>query len=378
LILRLFASEDTASTPVTERLERLWRRAGNFVPAWRQIAIIPEPGPPIDRATYATLFPGTEIPPDQHPHGFPFVGHGLPDDVFRLDAGGWTGIVPTEATRPPHYVWLLDRTGAFAYRERIWEDDPLSVTKGHIHLGSQFNLAIPALFFFRRLARRSQLDSTRACRLQIDLEGIANRGMVAYRQDRSVDDFAIDEPKGATTSNHLTSSLEARIAEIVSDPKAVAISLVGEVVLAMRPDLASDSALSEQLLRRQRQDGGGTFNYLGVLGTGGWRRGDVIMNGTRVGTLQETSTGTRFEYDEAYRRRDDAIPVSPTLPLTRGSYETLGMLPFFANLLPEGSRLAWTSERLGLDPNDRFGLLLATGRNTIGAVEIRPAATEDR
>jgi serine/threonine-protein kinase HipA len=102
------------------------------------------------------------------------------------------------------------------------------------------------------------------------------------------------------------------------------------------------------------------------------------MNGVRVGLLKETEKGTRFEYDDDYVGRDYAVAISPTMPLSEKSFSAPGMLPFFANLLPEGSRLAWASQRLGLDQNDRFGILLATARDTIGAIEIHAESSRSR
>src|SRR6185436_3393057 len=114
----------------------------------------------------------------------------------------WTGIIPVEANRPAQYVWRLDRHGAFAYREHIWEDKPLAVTEGHIHFGAQFNLVVPALFFYRRLAQRCRIEDAVECRVQLDLEGVAGRGMVAYAGgDRALDDFTLDLPRGQRAGN---------------------------------------------------------------------------------------------------------------------------------------------------------------------------------
>ncbi len=376
LLLKLFKEGDRgAPSSLLADVDATWKRAGNYVSAWRQIAILPIGAVSIDREAFANLFPGAEIPPEQHVHGFPFVGHGhgLPDDVYSLGPEGWTGAIPTELNRPTTYLWRLTRHAAFVHRERVWEDDPLSVTGGHIHFGAQFNLVVPAIYFYKRLAERCQLDGALKCRVQLDLEGIAGRGMVAYHSGRALDDFTLDAPLGASSRNHLSVTLTASVQDIVADPKRVASSLVGEAALVMRPDLASDSALDEQLRRRHRQDdGGGDIRYLGVLDDkeSRWRRATVSMAGVRVGVLRETQNGTQFEYDEEYLRRPDALAISPTLPLKGRVFTGAGLLPFFANLLPEGTRLTWVSRRLGLDPNDRLGILLATGHDTIGAIEI--------
>lgn len=114
-----------------------------------------------------------------------------------------------------------------------------------------------------------------------------------------------------------------------------------------------------------------------LLQVGHLRRGIVSRSGQRVGVIEETSTGTRFTYDAAWLSRPDARPLGPSLPLRHASYESEGLLPFFENLLPEGWLLDITRRKLGVAPNDPFGLLLATCGDCIGAVEISPAPDED-
>jgi HipA-like protein len=378
LLLKLFANTDaTSAASLLTEVDTVWKQAGNYMPAWRQIAIIPQAPVAIERNTFDHLFPGVEVPPWKHVHGFPFVGHGhgLPDDVYSLGPHGWSGIIPTEQERPPHYFWRLGRDATFVYRERIWEDDPMSVTRGHIHFAAQFNMTIPALYFYGRLAERCHLDRALQCELRLDLEGVAGRGMVAYQSARALDDFTLDEPRGTFPRAPLSVKLTAAVQEILSSPRQLGHSLVGEVAAIMRPDLASPHELEAQLQRRIRQDDGGGIRYLAVLER---RRAAVVMNQLRVGTLAETDHGTRFEYDAEYLRRPDAIAISPAMPLELSKFEATGLLPFFANLLPEGAQLDWVSQRRHLDRNDRLGILLAAGQHTIGAIEIHALTADQR
>jgi HipA-like protein len=103
---------------------------------------------------------------------------------------------------------------------------------------------------------------------------------------------------------------------------------------------------------------------------GGPRRGRVRLDGTPVGVLEETPQGSRFTYDAAWLARADAQPISLTLPLRQAPYESVGLHPFFENLLPEGWLLELLSHRRKIAKNDRFGLLLAACEDTVGAVEI--------
>ena len=102
------------------------------------------------------------------------------------------------------------------------------------------------------------------------------------------------------------------------------------------------------------------------------RKGVVSLDGRRVGVIEETETGTRFSYDSEWLTRKDAQPVSLTIPLRPGPFETRGLHPFFENLLPEGWLLELSTTKLKISKDDAFGLLLATCADCIGAIEIHP------
>lgn len=102
------------------------------------------------------------------------------------------------------------------------------------------------------------------------------------------------------------------------------------------------------------------------------RRAAVLLDGERCGVLEETDNGTKFTYDGSWLARTDARPASLTLPLRPAAYEHIRLLPFFANLLPEGWLLDISLARLKVARDDAFGLLLATCRDCIGDVEIVP------
>lgn len=106
------------------------------------------------------------------------------------------------------------------------------------------------------------------------------------------------------------------------------------------------------------------------------RRAVVQLDGRRVGTLSEDESGHRvtFAYDADYEASPDAVPVSLTMPLGEGAWTTTGLHPFFAGLLPEGWLRALAVAKLRVDENDEFGMLMATGADCIGAVEITRGA----
>lgn len=106
------------------------------------------------------------------------------------------------------------------------------------------------------------------------------------------------------------------------------------------------------------------------------RAGKVLLDGVLVGTIEEIDDKTSFVYLPEWLQRTDAVPVSLTLPLQSEPYVSKGLHPFFENLLPEGWLLEVSSKKLKISKDDAFGLLLATCRDCIGAVEIEPIESE--
>jgi len=102
------------------------------------------------------------------------------------------------------------------------------------------------------------------------------------------------------------------------------------------------------------------------------RRARVLMDGEPAGVLIEQEDGYVFQYHESWLARAGAVPISLTLPLRPEPYRSRRLHPFFENLLPEGWLLELSTARLKISRDDAFGLLLATCRDCIGAVEILP------
>ena len=105
--------------------------------------------------------------------------------------------------------------------------------------------------------------------------------------------------------------------------------------------------------------------------TNGLRTAYVYVRDSFAGILSETDRGYSFTYDEGYLSDDRCVPVSLTLPLRREPYESKSLFPFFDGLIPEGWLLDIVVSNWKLDPNDRFGQLMVSCRDCIGAVSIR-------
>ena len=99
------------------------------------------------------------------------------------------------------------------------------------------------------------------------------------------------------------------------------------------------------------------------------RKADIYWRDRLAGRLSETSGGYRFEYSPEYLCDGRAISFSLSLP--DGPFESETLFPFFEGLLPEGWFLQIVAGTLKIDPDDKFGLLLATCADCVGAVGIR-------
>ena len=106
------------------------------------------------------------------------------------------------------------------------------------------------------------------------------------------------------------------------------------------------------------------------------RSGRVLLSGQVAGVIEELGDKTRFTYSPEWLARQDAVPVSLTLPLRTEPYESQGLHPFFENLLPEGWLLEVSSKKLKISKDDPFGLLIATCGDCVGAVEIEALESE--
>lgn len=102
----------------------------------------------------------------------------------------------------------------------------------------------------------------------------------------------------------------------------------------------------------------------------------VFYGDKRAGTLRRLESGYEFVYSASYLTDPEALPISLTMPLEVKRYESATLFPFFEGLIPEGWLLDLTTTALKIDKDDKFGLLLHTGKDTIGAVTVKPLARE--
>ena len=104
------------------------------------------------------------------------------------------------------------------------------------------------------------------------------------------------------------------------------------------------------------------------------RAARVYINDRLAGVLREVSPSEyTFRYDEAYLQNPSAPAVSLTLPKSRRTFQSDHLFSFFANMLSDGHNRAYQAGAHKLDPDDDFGLLLASAQtDTPGAITLMP------
>ncbi len=104
------------------------------------------------------------------------------------------------------------------------------------------------------------------------------------------------------------------------------------------------------------------------------RIANVYFDNRLAGSLTQIGDEYRFTYHSDYLA--GGTPLSFNLPLGEDTFVSGRLFPFFENLVSEGWLRKLQSQQQKIDENDRFGLLLANGRDLIGAVSIEPATAE--
>jgi len=100
------------------------------------------------------------------------------------------------------------------------------------------------------------------------------------------------------------------------------------------------------------------------------RQALVFYKNEFAGIIRESDEGFVFQYDTDYLAKDNAKPVSLTLPLQQKVFSSKVLFPFFDGLIPEGWLLNIAVTNWKIKINDRFGLLLTLCQDSIGCVSI--------
>src|SRR5437016_8735474 len=100
----------------------------------------------------------------------------------------------------------------------------------------------------------------------------------------------------------------------------------------------------------------------------------VLLNNHLMGRLLKESRGTiTCRYDESWLSRDNAIPVSLSLPLREDAFKGKPGAAVFENLLPDSDVLRRRiAEKVGAKGTDAYSLLSQIGRDCVGALQFVP------
>jgi HipA-like protein len=103
------------------------------------------------------------------------------------------------------------------------------------------------------------------------------------------------------------------------------------------------------------------------------RKAKIFFKGEEAGELIQDDHGNfTFRYNSLWMANNEKPAISLTLPKTSQEYQSNFLFPFFFNMLPEGSNKQVVCRHVRIDPDDDFGLLLATAQyDTIGAVTVQ-------
>ena len=108
------------------------------------------------------------------------------------------------------------------------------------------------------------------------------------------------------------------------------------------------------------------------------RKAIVKYKEVKAGILEETDSGEYiFTYREDYVKNYPNQFITFQMPVSTGSYKSLRLFSFFDGLIPEGWLLNIVIKSWRINRNDRMGILLAVGKDCIGAVSVHQMATED-
>lgn len=101
----------------------------------------------------------------------------------------------------------------------------------------------------------------------------------------------------------------------------------------------------------------------------------VLIGGTEAGEVRRDRSGRlRFVYAEAFRRRDEAVHLSLSMPVAGDAYGHAAVDAYLWGLLPDNAYVLerW-GQRLQVSPRNAFGLLAHVGEECAGSVQlVRP------
>ncbi len=103
---------------------------------------------------------------------------------------------------------------------------------------------------------------------------------------------------------------------------------------------------------------------------------EIYSGSIQVGIITAREGDIAFSYDDAWRNRVDAFPLSLSMPLSQSDWGSEQLLPWLQNLLPEGDPLRAVTRLLGVAREDVLGLVTQLGRDLAGALSFKPESAD--
>lgn len=101
---------------------------------------------------------------------------------------------------------------------------------------------------------------------------------------------------------------------------------------------------------------------------------DVYIGGDIVGQLVQDDGGQMsFTYAEGWRNKQDAVPLSQSLPLQADPFKGKECRGFFGGILPEQEKREIIARNLGISARNDYAMLERIGGECAGAVTFIPA-----
>lgn len=105
-------------------------------------------------------------------------------------------------------------------------------------------------------------------------------------------------------------------------------------------------------------------------------RANVYLRNKLAGKLEKVNSKKYvFEYDSEYIRTK-GVSIGMSLEISKVRFETENLNPFFDNLIPEGWLLRHAEKIYKIDKDNKFAILMATGKHPVGAVKVIPLDDE--
>ncbi len=103
---------------------------------------------------------------------------------------------------------------------------------------------------------------------------------------------------------------------------------------------------------------------------------EVFFEERRVGRIEVGPGGAAFDYDSEWRRSDAFFPASTGFAAEGAAADRL--VPWLANLLPEGDQLGQAAHVIGAAQGDVLAMIDRMGRDTAGALSFRARGVRTR